>query len=130
VTFSGTNGHKYKFYSVATDNVGHVEAAPTEPDAVTTIKAPTGVEVSPNPFVPSRGHNEITFFGDGLAGAEILIYNKAGEQVRRLKVEGEAGRLDWDVTSSDGRELASGVYIYVAKQGQRVVHKGKFAVIR
>ena len=37
VMFDGENGHTYGFYSMATDNVGHVEATPPEPDAETTI---------------------------------------------------------------------------------------------
>lgn len=35
--FAGTLGHVYRFYSVATDNVGYTEAAPNTPDAITTI---------------------------------------------------------------------------------------------
>ncbi|MBM3300959.1 MAG: DUF1269 domain-containing protein, partial [Deltaproteobacteria bacterium] len=35
-TFVGTNGHTYRFYSVARDNVGHSETPPVTPDAVTT----------------------------------------------------------------------------------------------
>ena len=34
--FPGEGGHTYRFYSRATDNVGHVESAPTGPDAETT----------------------------------------------------------------------------------------------
>jgi hypothetical protein len=40
-TFSGEHEHTYGFYSRATDNVGHVEAAPVIPDATTTIAATT-----------------------------------------------------------------------------------------
>jgi len=36
--FEGIPGHTYRFYSIATDNVGNVEGAPNEPDAVTTIR--------------------------------------------------------------------------------------------
>jgi len=36
--FAGEDGHTYGFYSVATDNVGHVEGAPTEPDATTVAR--------------------------------------------------------------------------------------------
>ena len=37
------NAHTYAFYSVARDNVGHVENAPVEPDAVTTTAEPLRV---------------------------------------------------------------------------------------
>jgi RHS repeat-associated protein len=35
--FDGQNGHTYGFYSVATDNVGHVEATPMAAEAQTTV---------------------------------------------------------------------------------------------
>ncbi|MEX2142570.1 MAG: RHS repeat-associated core domain-containing protein [Pirellulales bacterium] len=35
--FTGAPGSTYSFYSVATDNVGHVELAPARPDAQTTV---------------------------------------------------------------------------------------------
>ena len=37
--YPGLPGHEYAFYSVATDLVGHTEAAPAQPDAVTTLVA-------------------------------------------------------------------------------------------
>jgi hypothetical protein len=36
-SFTGAAGRTFAFYSVATDNVGHVEPFPAEPDAVTTV---------------------------------------------------------------------------------------------
>jgi hypothetical protein len=130
VVFTGQNGHTYRFYSIAKDNVGYVEAAKTQPEAVTTISLPTGIEVSPNPFVPSRGHKVISFFGAGLSEAEIKVFNKAGELVKRLTGEKDKDRLDWDAKSDDGKTLASGVYIYVAREKSGTVRKGKFAIIR
>ena len=38
--FTGIGGHTYRFYSVATDNVGLQEAAPVTADATTTINSP------------------------------------------------------------------------------------------
>ncbi|OQY03290.1 MAG: hypothetical protein B6I22_11950 [Desulfobacteraceae bacterium 4572_123] len=35
--FYGLPGHSYAFYSIATDNAGHVEAAPSAPDATTQV---------------------------------------------------------------------------------------------
>jgi hypothetical protein len=46
-TFAVTPGHKYAFYSVATDQVGHVEAPPASPDAVTTVRASITVNAGP-----------------------------------------------------------------------------------
>jgi hypothetical protein len=36
-TFTGTDGHSYGFYSVATDNVGNVQPTPTVAQALTTV---------------------------------------------------------------------------------------------
>jgi PKD repeat protein len=41
-TYPGQHGHSYRFYSTATDNVGHVEEAPLTADAATFVNtAPT-----------------------------------------------------------------------------------------
>lgn len=45
-TFTGEPGHSYKFYSRATDNVGHQEAAPVDADAATAVVAQV---VAPGP---------------------------------------------------------------------------------
>lgn len=37
-TYPGQNGHTYGFYSVATDNVGHREATPSQAEATTTVQ--------------------------------------------------------------------------------------------
>ena len=42
-SFTGVNGHTYAFYSVAMDNVGHLEAPPAGPDAITHVVLPVTV---------------------------------------------------------------------------------------
>ena len=44
--YTGVDGSTYAFYSVATDNVGHVEAAPATADAVTLVDRPTAVDTA------------------------------------------------------------------------------------
>ena len=46
--FTGVSGHTYAFYSLARDNVGHVEDAPATPDATTTILVTTTVNAGPD----------------------------------------------------------------------------------
>jgi hypothetical protein len=128
--FTGRNGHTYRFVSLARDNVGNTELSPTEPDAVTKINLVEAIAVSPNPFVPTRGHTQITFFGAGLPLAKIKIYNKAGELVQTLEESEGKDRLDWNTKSSDGKDLASGVYIWVLIKPSGHKEKGKFAIIR
>lgn len=85
---------------------------------------------TPSPFVPSRGHTQISFFGAGLPFTKIKIYNKAGELVRSLEEKEGKDRLDWNATSDDGKKLASGVYIWVSTSQAGKHQKGKFAIIR
>jgi hypothetical protein len=40
-TYTGAPGHTYRFYSVATDNVGHQQATPATAQATTTISSYT-----------------------------------------------------------------------------------------
>src|SRR5262249_29449735 len=51
--YTGVNGHTYGFLSIATDNVGNVEATPTGAEATTTVSPATAtmVQSSANPSV-------------------------------------------------------------------------------
>jgi len=130
--FNGEDGHTYKFYSVAVDNVGHREAAPAdgEYDAITTVKSPTVMGVAPSPFVPSRGHTEITFFGQKVPNAVIKIFDKAGDLVKTLTETAGQTELTWDVKSRNDQNVASGVYIWALETPDGDEHRGKFAIIR
>ena len=48
-TFTGQPGKSYAFYSVARDQAGNVEDAPTGPDATTAIQAGVSLTVTTNP---------------------------------------------------------------------------------
>ncbi|MBN2541731.1 VCBS repeat-containing protein [bacterium] len=130
--YTGFNDSTYSFYSIAIDNVGHIENPPEEADATTRIDADIfedAVQINPNPFVPSRGHTIITFFGGNLFDSKIRIYNKAGILVRTLDEEDGKSTLEWDVTNEEGNKLASGVYIWYLT-GPSGEEKGKFAIIK
>jgi len=87
-----------------------------------------GASVFPNPFRPYEGHTHMTF--DGLtAYARIEIFTIAGERVCTLEETDGDGVTSWDVTNSDGRKLASGVYIYRVTDNQGHEKISKFAVI-
>ncbi|MBN2001267.1 VCBS repeat-containing protein [candidate division KSB1 bacterium] len=128
--FIGKNGAGYSFYCTASDHVGHISAIPAAADAVTRIDASEDIGVNPNPFVPSRGFDKITFFGDAVAFAEIKVYNKAGRLVTTLRETMGESTLDWDATNEKGENLASGVYIWILAGRNDSKSKGKFAIIR
>jgi len=83
-TFTGQRQHTYAFYSVATDNVGHQEPAPADPDAAIEIlgnQAPTiaSLDDTPDPV----NHNEaLTLAASGVADpdgtlAAVTFYRDA-----------------------------------------------------
>jgi hypothetical protein len=112
------------------DIAGNVIASDASDADFSIINMPVGVEVSPNPFVPSRGHKVISFFGAGVPGAIIAIINKANECVKLISVGENINRFDWNVKNDDSEDLASGVYIYIVKEASGASAKGKFAIIR
>ncbi len=63
--YTGAVGHTYTFYSVATDNVGNVEAAPSAPEAETTVISPLALTaigaVAPNPRNAPVSTIDVTF---------------------------------------------------------------------
>ncbi|MDP8209484.1 MAG: hypothetical protein RAO94_08615 [Candidatus Stygibacter australis] len=128
--FSGQNKHTYHFYSVAKDNVGNRESIPAGHDAITTIKTAPTMAVSPSPFVPSRGHTEMTFFGAKVAGSEIKVYNKAGEHIITLNAGEDEATVIWDGRSKDNKPVASGVYIWVLTTSSGKQYRDKFAIIK
>jgi hypothetical protein len=89
----------------------------------------TCIYVYPIPFVPARGHKEITFFGSGIPYATIKIYNKAGELVKIIREERGESTIHWDVTNDQGEPLASGVYIWIS-ESPKESNRGKIAIIR
>jgi hypothetical protein len=89
-----------------------------------------GIQLNPNPFVPARGHSQITFFGGNLPNSRIEVYDKAARLVATLSENTGSYHLDWYPLSDDGQPLASGVYIWVAKDNSGKILKGKFGIIR
>ena len=82
----------------------------------------------PNPYKPSK-HGSIGITFAGLKqGAEIKIYNIAGELVFDTKASAD-GPFVWYAENNYGNQAASGVYIYHIKSGGKT-HKGKVAVER
>ncbi|MBX3436644.1 MAG: PD40 domain-containing protein, partial [Planctomycetaceae bacterium] len=88
--YTGQFGSTYAFYSIATDNVGHVEAAPLTADAQTTLASSTAVVVSAQvngPANPNRSSiRELTIQFDQAvtvtsAGALVLFNHTTGQSV-------------------------------------------------
>ena len=96
------------------------------------------IYVYPNPFKPYDGKQDTGIPYDGSANSGIIfdqltedcfikIFNLAGELVRELS---GTGKITWDAKNSSGKEVASGVYIYLVtdKEGRKAT--GKVVVVR
>ena len=90
--------------------------------------------VYPNPFKPNspgRFSSDKLTFKRLPHEAVIKIFDITGAQVAELrKSDAAADQYEWNVTNSDGRKLASGVYIYLITAPGGGKARGKFAVIR
>ena len=75
---------------------------------------------------PARGNGVV--FAEAAADTRIQIFNLEGVLVRELG-EPLGGGVHWDLRGSDGRAVASGVYLYVARDS-RGSSRGRLAVLR
>ncbi|UCE50623.1 MAG: cadherin domain-containing protein, partial [Phycisphaerales bacterium] len=93
--FTGEDQHTYAFYSIATDNVGHVEAPPGIPDAITTIllNRPPVADAGGPYTVPEGGSVELDASGttDPDLPDEVLTY-------------------EWDLDGDGEYDDATGIY--------------------
>jgi hypothetical protein len=95
-SFTGTTGHTYGFYSIATDNVGNVEAAKTQADTSTEVEAPQPPDFTVAPAIatvtvsagssgnvtinitPENGFNQaVTFSCSGLPAKSSCSFSPA-----------------------------------------------------
>ncbi|MDZ7292767.1 MAG: T9SS type A sorting domain-containing protein [candidate division KSB1 bacterium] len=85
--------------------------------------SPALAQNHPNPFNPST---TIEFVLPVSAQVSLKIYNAAGQQICSLVNETLAAgrhRLLWDGRDGDGKQVASGTYIYRLQVGQHVQQK-------
>jgi hypothetical protein len=83
----------------------------------------------PNPCDARKGHSQVTF--DNLpASVRLYVYAKSGELVKDLSGDTVNGILVWDLTNSDGRKVATGVYLYVLSDNNGFKTTGKLAVFQ
>jgi subtilase family serine protease len=78
--FNGNPGSTYRFYSVARDNAGNVEAAPSVPDAVTTVTpqpnpVPTLTTLNPNSAAAGEAQFTLTAAGANFVNGSVLNWN-------------------------------------------------------
>jgi RHS repeat-associated protein len=80
-TFTGQNGHTYTFYSMARDNVGHIEDLPSLPDAFTSVVI-TSQYVCEVDIYPNRTPNQV--FLDKNYTIYVAVYGSSEFDVTKL----------------------------------------------
>ena len=70
--YEGEPGRRHAFYSVARDNAGNVEAAPDEPDAVTTVSPGKGT-ITGSVYDDGDGDGQRDSGEAGLAGRTVFL---------------------------------------------------------
>lgn len=86
--------------------------------------------VYPTPFMPSSGHDRITFTQLPVR-VVIKIYTISGRLVRTLDKDDSADSFVWfPVTNEQGAPLASGVYPFTLAQPGIGTKRGKIMVIK
>lgn len=84
----------------------------------------------PTPFMPSKGHDRITFTGLP-SEVTIQIFSLSGRKVKTLTKDDSTDKLIWHpVTNDQGSPLASGVYLFTLSQPGLSKRRGKLMIIR
>lgn len=84
----------------------------------------------PSPFMPSKGHDRITFT-QLPAAITIKIFSISGRLVKTLEKNDSTDSLIWSpVVNDQGTPLASGVYLFNVIQPGVSKHQGKIMVIK
>ncbi|MBN1594817.1 T9SS type A sorting domain-containing protein [candidate division FCPU426 bacterium] len=85
--------------------------------------------VYPNPFRAELKTTSQITFANLPDQAVIRLYSLSGQLVTTLKKDSIGNRLFWNLTNSQGRPVASGVYIYIIKTDSEE-KKGKIVLLR
>jgi len=94
---------------------------------------PPGISAYPNPFRPGSGgaHDATGVWFQGVpAGGSLRIYTLAGVLVAEMADSDGDGRIFWDAKNGKGKDVASGLYLYINKDASKGVSKGKVVIIR
>ncbi len=60
---------------------------------------------------------------------KIKVYNIKGQLVKELKMQKAKGKIEWDCTDNDGKEVPNGVYLYKLYDGNKTFDINKMIKI-
>ena len=92
------------------------------------------MKVGPNPFIIEDGQANMLNFYNLMPGSEVRILTINGQLVRVLSPENfnevRGSQAQWDGTNTEGRMVATGVYVYLVSTGEGQQKAGKIMVVR
>ncbi|MDR1696060.1 MAG: hypothetical protein LBR69_05480 [Endomicrobium sp.] len=105
------------------------------------VQSFAAITAYPNPWIPDSNRKDaggankvhgtyeagITFSGLPVSGGTIFIYNSTGEVIRKIRWA-SGDKASWDGRNERHEYAASGVYIWVIKEGG--THTGRIVIIR
>lgn len=119
-----SNGKKYLYVGRGFD------LATARADPVTYPSIP---HAFPNPFRPGSGGaydaGWVTFRSLP-AGASVRVYTLKGELVCEVTDQDSDGLIFWDAKNKSGKDLASGVYVFVVSTHRGRHSRGKVVIVR
>ncbi|MFH0778021.1 MAG: T9SS type A sorting domain-containing protein [Candidatus Eisenbacteria bacterium] len=87
------------------------------------------VIVYPNPFRPRSAKDNVLKFIGLTDNVEIKIFTLNGDVVWRKHIRYTGGGATWNGTNLEGREVASGLYVYQVTNGDGEKATGRISVI-
>lgn len=92
------------------------------------------VTAYPNPFNPgssgTKGGKEMVI-RSFTAGSTVRLYTLSGILVRELSDDNGDGEVSWNAKNASGKDVESGVYVYIAKSANGSIKtRGKVVIIR
>jgi hypothetical protein len=118
----------YEYGSVPTTPPPPPTSPPTTPPTTVATANQANVRVYPNPWRKDKHAGHPITFDQMASGSDVKIFTVSGHKVKEL--DGSSGTATWDLTNDSGDQVASGIYIYLIKDGQGNKIHGKVAVIQ
>ncbi len=114
----------YAFYTIATDRVGHVEAAPAVPDVVTEVETTVPQSQAVAPWITNRGTFTVGYVAihpapgtlAGITGVELWVLEPGATAYRLYAVDTDASTPTFTFTAPAG---ADGRYSFITRARDR-----------
>ncbi|GEM_PF-1952069 len=102
-------------------------------DVEMPVETVDDIMVYPNPVKPGSGgefdSNYLNIAGLK-GGEEISIYNITGERVIQLENDSNSEEVQWNLKNESGKNVASGVYIYIIIDEEKDSTSGRVGLVR